>query len=196
MKAIILLTTLKKSGTSNTETLVEFLVPYLKEQKIETEIIKTVEHAIIPGTYIDMGEGDEWQPIYNKLLAADIIIFATPIWWGSHSSETQKVIERLDEVNDIVMSGKESPLADKAVGIVITGDSDGSQHIIGTISNFVNGIGMFVPPYSSLSVQAEEHAKKSNTSKDVLMKKYKKEYADTAQTMAKQLARFAAKRLK
>ncbi|GAA4792733.1 hypothetical protein GCM10023231_21140 [Olivibacter ginsenosidimutans] len=192
MKALILLTTLKKDSRSNTETLVEFLIPYLKAEKIETEIVKTVVHTVLPGTYTNMGEEDEWPEIYKKLVAADMIIFATPIWWGTHSSETQKVIERLDEVHDIVMSGKASPLADKVVGIVITGDSDGSQHIIGTISNFINGIGMFVPPYGTLSVQAEEQAKESNTPKEDLMKKYEMEYADTAQTMAKQLARFAS----
>lgn len=191
MKAVILLTTLKATGISNTETLVEFFAPFLKEQQVDIEIIKTVQHTIPPGTYIDMGKDDEWPAIYKKLIKTNMIIFATPIWWGNHSSEMQKVIERLDEVNDIIMSGKDSPLADKAVGILITGDSDGSQHIIGTISNFVNGLGMFVPPHCTLSVQTEEHAKNANMTKEDLLEKYKSEYADTAKTMVSQLVRFA-----
>ncbi|MEH6307762.1 flavodoxin family protein [Olivibacter sp. CPCC 100613] len=190
MKAIILLTTLKSTGVSNTETLVEFFTPYLEAQEVDVEVIKTIDYTIIPGTYIHMDRDDDWPSIYEKLTVADIIIFATPIWWGNFSSETQKVIERLDEVNDIIMSGTPSPLANKAVGIIITGDSDGSQHIIGSLSNFVNGLGMFVPPFSSLSVQNEAHAKKADTPKTTLLNIYQKEYGDTAQTMASQLALF------
>lgn len=36
----------------------------------------------------------------TKMLAADIIIFATPVWWGIQSSLIQRIIERLDELND------------------------------------------------------------------------------------------------
>lgn len=190
MKAVILLGTLKREGISNTETLVEFLIEYLKKEEIETETIKTVMYNIPPGTSTNMGAGDEWPSIYNKLTEADIIIFATPIWWGNYSSETQKAIERLDEVNDIIRSGNPSPLADKVVGVVITGDSDGSQHIIGTISNFINGLGMYLPPYASLSVQMGIHSKTKNPTQEELREKYEEMYAETAETMARSLARF------
>jgi hypothetical protein len=33
--------------------------------------------------------------IFEKILASDIIIFATPVWWGNQSSLIQKVIERI-----------------------------------------------------------------------------------------------------
>ena len=193
MKAIILLGTLKTSGLSNTETLVDFFGEHLKKRDVDYEVIRLVQHNIPPGTYTHMGDGDEWPGILEKLTAADIIIFATPICWGNHSSETQKVIERLDELHDEISQGKTSRLADKAVGIIITGDSDGSQQVIGGISNFINAIGMVLPPYATLSVQAEEHEKQKNTSREELMAKYEKEYAKTADTMADQLVKFVKK---
>ena len=57
MKATILLGTLKRSGLSNTQTLCEFLVRRMKREDIRCEIIKLVDHDILPGPCSDMGPG-------------------------------------------------------------------------------------------------------------------------------------------
>jgi multimeric flavodoxin WrbA len=62
-------------------------------------------------------------------LDADIVIFATPIWWGGQSSFMQRVIERLDEIHDEIMESGKSRLTNKVAGIIVSGDSDGAQHI-------------------------------------------------------------------
>jgi multimeric flavodoxin WrbA len=191
MNAVTLLGTLKKSGLSNTETLVSFFTGFLKEQGVNNQVIKLVDHNILPGTYLNMGAGDAWPEIYEQIEAANIIIFATPIWWGNQSSELQRVIERLDEVHDQVLAGKPSPLEGKVAGVIITGDSDGSQHIIGNISNFINAIGMSIPPYCTLAVQMKEQAKGSDTTKEELLKKYENEYTKMSKTMANELVKVA-----
>jgi multimeric flavodoxin WrbA len=193
MKAVILLATLKKEGISNTQTLCEFLQKHLQEQQIESNIIKLVEHNILAGTYSNMGKEDAWPEILKQILAAEIIIFATPIWWNNQSSEMQRVIERLDELHDEIMAGKTSRLAGKVGGIVITGDSDGAQSIIANLANFFNAIGLLLPPYATLSVLWEGQAKGKKTSRQELMEKYEQEYASTAQTMARQLAECSKK---
>ena len=43
-----------------------------------------------------MGDGDEWPQILEKILAADILIIGTSIWFGVRNSVSQMVIERLD----------------------------------------------------------------------------------------------------
>lgn len=193
MKAIILLGTLKKEGLSNTEVLSEFLAGYFKKQGIGCTIIKLVEHNILAGTYSDMGEGDDWPGILKQILAADIIVFATPIWWNNQSSEIQRVIERLDELHDEILEGKKSKLEGKVGGIVITGDSDGAQHIIANISNFYNAIGIVLPPYASLSVLWEKQAKGEKPTREELLKKYEKDYASTAEKMVKQMLQYVPK---
>lgn len=192
MKAIILLATLKKNGQSNTQVLSEFFAEHLKKQKVEHEIIKLVTHNILPGTMTNMGKGDEWPEIFSKIKEADIIVFATPVWWGNHSSQMQMVIERLDEVHDEIMEGKTSQLEGKAGGIIVTGDSDGAENIIANVSNFYNAVGIGLPPYASLGVLWEGHGKGEKKTKKELMAKYKKEYDDTAETMVKQLVQYAA----
>lgn len=188
MKAVILLATLKKEGNSNTETLSEFFAEHLKKQNIESEIIKLVNYNILPGTYSDMVDGDEWPAILQKVLSADIIVFATPVWWGNHSSQMQMVIERMDELHDEIMEGNTSKLQGKAGGIIVTGDSDGAEHIIANTANFYNALGIGLPPFASLTVLWEGHAKGKDTPKEELMEKYRKEYDKTAEQMVKQLA--------
>ncbi|HEY1006677.1 MAG TPA: NAD(P)H-dependent oxidoreductase [Sphingobacteriaceae bacterium] len=186
MKAIILLATLKKQGLSNTQVLCEFFRDKLVAHAIECEIVKLVDHRVLPGTYSDMGEGDEWPEILTRVLGADFVIFATPIWWSNFSSEMQKVIERLDHLHDGIMEGRGSPLEGKPAGILITGDSDGAQHIIGMAANFFNAIGLVLPPFCSLSVLWEGQAKGADTTRDALLEKFR-EYDSTAETMIRQL---------
>jgi len=187
MKAIILLATLKKKGRSNTETLVDFFVGYLKELNIDYEIIKLIDHHIVPGSYTHMDVKDDWPEIYQKILDAKMLLFATPIWWNNHSSELQRCIERLDEVYDIILSGEDSPLDGKIGGVIVTGDSDGVEHITGNIANFFCSIGVTVPPYTSLGVIWDGHAKDAKKTKPQLLQYYKRMYGKDAQAMAESL---------
>ncbi|MGH7658405.1 MAG: flavodoxin family protein [Gemmatimonadales bacterium] len=193
MKATILLGTLKKAELSNTETLCEFLVGRMEGKGIRCEIIKLVNYEIPPGTCSNLGEGDEWPEVLDKVLDSKIVILATPIWWDSHSSLIQRVIERLDELHDQVLAGESSPLEGRVGGIVITGDSDGSQHIIGNLCNFFNATGLLIPPYATLSVLWKDQAKGANPAREDLLRKYESDYADTADKMIQQLLEYAAR---
>ena len=187
MKALILLATLKNEGLSNTLTLSEFLAEKLRKAKIDVEIVRLVDLDIAPGTYSDMGDGDEWPRVLKKIFASDIIIFATPVWWNNLSSLMQRVLERLDELHDQVLAGKPSGLEKKAAGIVVTGDSDGAQSIIGGLANFFNAVGLPLPPLTTLTVLWGRQAKDKKISRKELLEYYKKECTETADTMVKQL---------
>jgi multimeric flavodoxin WrbA len=193
MKATILLGTLKKTGLSNTETLCEFLSGRMEEQGIRSEIIKLVNHRVLPGTCSDVGEGDEWPGILEKVLGSEIVILATPVWWGNQSSEIQRVIERLDELHDKVLAGEPSPLEGKVGGVVITGDSDGAEHVIANLCNFFNAVGLLIPPYATLSVLWERQAKGKNPTREELLKKYESDYAGTADKMIRQLLKYVTR---
>lgn len=187
MKATILLGTLKGSGLSHTETLCDFLSDRMERRGIRCETIRLVDREIPPGTYSDMGDGDEWPEILAGVLASEIVVFATPVWWGTHSSLAQRVIERLDELHDMVLAGEPSPLDGKVAGIVITGDSDGAQHVIGNFCNFFNAVGLLIPPYATLSVLWERQAKGADPTREELLRKYESDYAETADRMIQRL---------
>jgi multimeric flavodoxin WrbA len=156
LQAVMLLATLKHAPeVSNTEMLCKYLAEHLAPHGVESEIVRLADYHILPGLARDMGEfrgvQDEWPQIIPKLLAADIIIFATPIWWGLASSLMQRAIERLDTENDTLLETGISPFAGKVGGIVITGAEDGAQHIIGNLLNFMSWNGLTIPPAPSLS---------------------------------------------
>jgi hypothetical protein len=91
-----------------------------------------------------------------------------------------------------VMKGEPSPLEGKVGGIVITGDSDGAQHITGNICNFFNAVGLLIPPYATLSVLWKRQAKDKKPTKKELLSKYEADYADAADKMIRQLVKYAS----
>jgi multimeric flavodoxin WrbA len=151
LKAIFLLGTLKKKQVlSHTHVLCEVVAGVLKSQEnVQTEIVRLRDYDIQPGTKTEIDD-DDWPKILNKMLAADIIIFATPVWWGIQSSLIQRIIERLDELNDEQLETGKSKFANKVGGIVITGAEDGAEHIIGNILNFMSWNGFTIPPSPSV----------------------------------------------
>lgn len=152
LKALFLLGTLKRDPTlSHTDALCEYLVSHLKNHDVESEIVRLIDYDIKPGIKTHPEVKDDWPKLVKKAFEADILIFATPIWWGVQSSILQKVIERMDDLNETLLQTGVSPLSNKVAGIVITGAEDGTQHVVGNICNFASWNGLTIPPACSLS---------------------------------------------
>ena len=196
LKATVLLATLKpKSGNvfSNTQVLSEILCDELRELEVKSEIVHVAQFNIPPGTKSTMGRGDEWPKILEKLLHSDIIIFATPIWWGGHSSLMQRVFERLDELNDQIVETGKSEFLNKVGGMVVTGAEDGAQNVIASIANFMIWNGITLPPACSLSYLKYYDVKTAAALKRNLLKQ--PSTMAMARTMARNVA-YLAKLLK
>jgi multimeric flavodoxin WrbA len=193
LKAVFLLATLKRKRGggefSHTETLCDLVIDELRPRNVACEIVRVVEYDVKPGTRSNMGKGDEWPGILKKILSADIIVFATPIWWGNQSSLMQRVIERLDELHTELRETGKSRLTNKVGGIVITGEEDGEQHVTGNIANFLLSIGVTIPPQCAVSYLGDY----ARATKASLRKRLRgqKATADAVETMARNLAFFA-----
>jgi multimeric flavodoxin WrbA len=98
MRALILNGTLKPSPqTSNTEGLASYVTARLRDRGVEEVTqIRLVDHDVKPGVQSDMGGGDAWPAIRDQILAADILVVATPTWLGQLSSATKRALERMD----------------------------------------------------------------------------------------------------
>jgi multimeric flavodoxin WrbA len=145
MKAVCLLGTLKKSPIkSNTEEVVKEIFKILRRKKVKTKIIRLADHDIKHGLVTDMK--DDWKKILKDIINSDIVIFATPIWWGQASSHIQKIIERLDGLDEEYIETGRQALKHKVAGIVITGHEDGAMHILGTLSSSLMWYGFCIPP--------------------------------------------------
>lgn len=200
LKAVYLVGTLKPSPeTSNTYTLSEFLARHLDSHGVENDIVRLIDYNIKPGAYTNENNNssndDDWPEILEKIIASQIIIFATSVWWGNQSSLIQRIIERLDEIHDEIMNTGRSRMTNKIAGIVVTGDSDGAEHIIGNLANFFISLGFTIPAASTLTVLWSGQSKGSNKSREELWKYYEKTYTSMAKGAAQNLA-FMANLLK
>jgi multimeric flavodoxin WrbA len=200
LNALFLIGTLKSgsdaSKNSNAYALSEFLAKHLESSKVQSDFVSLANYNILPGVYTNVDNSDDdWPMIFEKILGSDIVIFATPVWWGNQSSLMQRVIERLDEVHDEIMKSGKSKMINKVAGIVVTGDSDGAEHIIGNLTNFFNALGFTVPPFGTLTVLWSGLQKHSDKSKEEVLKYYEDTYSSTARNAAQNLA-FMANLLK
>ncbi len=101
LKALIFNGTLTKSPEpSHTDRLIKISQGIMEKHGVKAELIRTIDHPdIATGVWPDMREHgwdkDEWPDILKRVMDADILILAGPIWLGDNSSMTKKVIERL-----------------------------------------------------------------------------------------------------
>jgi len=150
IKAIFLNCTLKKSpAKSNTDALINKAVEEYKKLGIESTVIRVVDHNVATGVSSDEGSGDEWPEIYNQVLEANIIVIATPIWFGVRGSVCQKVMERLsggyDEANP---TNGQFPLYGKVGACIVTGNEDGAHDVCSNTLFNLTHIGCTIAPNS------------------------------------------------
>ena len=149
MKATIINCTLKPSPeTSNTEALASVVDEALRGHGVDTEIIRAVDHELKPGIETDMGDGDEWPPIHDKLLASEILVIATPTWLGRPASVAQRVLERMDAMLSETDDEGRPVAYNRVAGVVVTGNEDGAHHVISEVSGALGDIGYTIPGQS------------------------------------------------
>jgi NADPH-dependent FMN reductase len=71
---------------------------------------------------------DEWPALYPRILAADILVIAGPIWLGDNSSVTKQVIERLYGNSHLLNDAGQYAYYGRVGGCLITGNEDGVKH--------------------------------------------------------------------
>lgn len=146
MRALILNCTLKASPErSNTGALAGVVGAALREREVEVEEVRVVDREVKPGVASDEGEGDEWPAIRARILAAEILVFASPTWLGQPASVAKRALERMDAMlSETDEQGR--PVAyNRVAGIVVTGNEDGAHHVIAEIAGALIDIGFTVP---------------------------------------------------
>jgi multimeric flavodoxin WrbA len=148
LKALAFNCSLKSSGgeTSSTEALLSQLISQLHRNGVETEVVRAVDHDIKPGTDHDMGNGDAWLAIRAKLLAADIVVIATPIWLGQPSSVAKRVLERIDAFIEELDEKNRMPTFGKVGLVAVVGNEDGAHHVAAEIYQAMNDLGFSLAP--------------------------------------------------
>jgi multimeric flavodoxin WrbA len=147
MRALLLNGTLKPSPeTSNTGALAHYVGDRLSEHGAEVEHVRVVDHDVAPGVTSEaVRPGDGWPALHDKVVAADIVVFATPTWMGQPGSVIKGVMERLDAL--LSEAGDDgTPVAfNKVCGVIVTGNEDGAHHCIAELAQAAIDVGFTFP---------------------------------------------------
>lgn len=131
---------------SNTQELAELVLEHMKPHGVTSQVVRLSDLNLPVGLGFRESADDDWPAIVAKIKAADIVIFATPIWWGGRSSLMQRVIERMDALDEEYIASGRSALYNKVAGVVITGSEDGALSTLGTIMMVLTFMGFTLPP--------------------------------------------------
>lgn len=146
LRAIALNCTLKPSpAASSSELLARQVLDALEAYEVEGEIVRVVDFDVKPGVEADMGDGDQWPGIRDKVLAADILVLATPTWMGHMSSVAQRVLERLDAHLSETDAAGRPVLAGKVAVVAVVGNEDGAHAIIADAYQGLGDVGFSIP---------------------------------------------------
>jgi multimeric flavodoxin WrbA len=151
LKAVFINCTLKRSPeVSNTEGLADLAMTIMRRTGVAVELIRAIDHDIATGVWPDMTEHgwerDDWPAIFEKVIAADILVLLTPIWLGEKSSVCTQVIERLYGNSHLLNEAGQYAYYGRAGGCLVTGNEDGIKHCAMNILYSLQHLGYTIPP--------------------------------------------------
>ena len=152
MKFLIFNGSLKPDTESNTFSVCKMLQLAFDKLGHECEIV-TLRDLDYEGSTDDVN--DELKPHIMKMFNVDGVVFATPIWWGTHSCHIQAMLERLDFIYSWAKDNKYQPFYNKVFGTLVSGGGDGFQHIHGVLYSAASNFGFTIPPQCNIESKAQ-----------------------------------------
>jgi multimeric flavodoxin WrbA len=151
LTALFVNATLKRSPeASHTEGLARRSSRLMREHGVHVEEVRAVDHDIATGVWPDMtehgAEADAWPAIFEKVLAADILVLAGPVWLGDNSSVMKRVVERLYGCSGSLNDAGQYAYYGRVAGCVITGNEDGVKHCAMNVLYSLQHLGFTIPP--------------------------------------------------
>jgi nitrite reductase/ring-hydroxylating ferredoxin subunit/multimeric flavodoxin WrbA len=145
--------------TSTSEAALEFALDYAK-RRYDAEAVmlklrqlnfrhcegyysKDARACIFPCSISEMDEKDQMVEIYDRVIVwADVVIVATPIRWGSASSLYYQMVQRMNCVQNQIITHNTYLIRDKVGAFIITGGQDNVQHVAGELMSFWSQLGL------------------------------------------------------
>jgi len=151
LSALYINCTLKRSpAVSNTQGLADRSIAIMSGLGVSVETIRAIDHEIATGVYPDMTEHgwerDEWPEMFEKVMAANILVLLSPIWLGEKSSVCTRVIERLYGNSHLLNEEGQWAYYGRVGGCIITGNEDGAKHCAMNILYSLAHLGFTIPP--------------------------------------------------
>jgi multimeric flavodoxin WrbA len=160
LRALFINCTLKRSPEqSHTDGLAGIAAGIFSANGVTVDEFRAIDHEIATGVYPDMTEHgwerDEWPSLFERVMAADILVLLSPIWLGEKSSVCTKVIERLYGNSRLLNDDGQYAYYGRAAGCLITGNEDGGKHCAMSILYSLQHVGYAIPPQADAAWMGE-----------------------------------------
>ena len=146
-RALALVCTLSPSPErSSSQLLADQIMAELAGLGVPGETVRIVDHDVRPGIARDMGDGDAWPALREKVMASDIVLVSTPIWLGHPSSLCQRVLERLNaDISETDDGGRQLTYGKVGLAAVV-GNEDGAHKVSADLFQGLNDLGFTLAP--------------------------------------------------
>ncbi|KGB52108.1 hypothetical protein FG91_03742 [Sphingopyxis sp. LC81] len=135
-----------KGRASSTDAMIAVLAEHFAALGVTVaDPIRIAAHNVKWGVTSNQGPDDDWPAIRKQILAADILIFGTPIWMGQASSVAKLVMERMDAFLSEADDRGRMPSYSKVAVAAIVGNEDGAHNVSAQIFQALNDVGWTIP---------------------------------------------------
>lgn len=142
--------TLKRGPeTSSTQKILDQVLQGLHSFGVDISDTRVVDHDVKPGVKTDEGDGDAWPALRRKVLDANILVLATPIWMGQPSSVAKRVLERMDAFLGEIDEQGRYPTFGRVAVVAVVGNEDGAHHVTAELYQALADVGFTIPGGSS-----------------------------------------------
>lgn len=91
---------------------------------------------------------DDMIRLYPKVVEADGLIIASPIYWFGVSGHLKNFIDRLTVLENMIHVDGKSWLDGKVAGFIALGNDEGAIALISNMMIVANSLGMVIPPWA------------------------------------------------
>lgn len=142
----------------NTFKLLSIAIKVAEHYGAYTEVIHLYDYEIKPciGCLSDIQEAcqypcvisDDMREIYDKILKANGLIIATPVYWYAPSSQMKNFIDRITIFENMIFISGKCLLEGKVAGIIAVGNDSGTIQVISNLYAVLNSMGITIPPWA------------------------------------------------
>ena len=109
---------------------------------------KSARACTWPCSITQMDPGDQLDRVYEAFVHwADALVIATPIRWGAASSLYQKMVERMNCIQNQETIANKRLMRCKAASFIVTGGQDNVQAVAGSMLGFFAELGCQFPQF-------------------------------------------------
>lgn len=136
-----------KSGPapSSTQKLLDQVLHALGRHGVESSHARVADFNVKAGVKADEGGGDQWPQLRQRVMDAQILVLATPVWMGQPSSLAKRVLERMDAFLGEIDDHGRYPTFGKVAVAAVVGNEDGAHHVCAEVYQAMADVGFTIP---------------------------------------------------